>query len=117
MLLFCDKCKIMYTDTNSLVYSVECEDVYETMKRDIARFDTNDYPMHDAYGMPLANKKVPGLMKDENNGAIMIEFVGLRLKMYVVRMNSKKKTKRHKVKSNVVARTITFDMRCLNEEI
>jgi len=31
------------------------------MKRDIAMFDTNDYPIDNAYGMPLANKKVPGL--------------------------------------------------------
>ena len=30
--LFRDKCKIMYTDTDSLVYSFECEDVYETTR-------------------------------------------------------------------------------------
>jgi len=71
----------MYTNTDSLVYHIECEDVYE-MKRDIARFDTNDYPADNAYGMPLTNKKMPGLMKDENNGAIMTEFVELRTKMY-----------------------------------
>ena len=118
--LFRDKCKIMYTDTDSLIYRVECEDVYETMKRDIARFDTSDYPTDNAYGTPLANKKVPGLMKDENNGAIMTEFVGLRAKMYAVRMDGKKDTKKVKgVKNNIVAQTITFDdyTRCLNEEI
>ncbi|KYN30743.1 hypothetical protein ALC56_14987 [Trachymyrmex septentrionalis] len=118
--LFHDKCKIMYTDTDSLIYRVECEDVYETMKRDIARFDTSDYPTDNAYGMPLANKKVPGLMKDENNGAIMTEFVGLRAKMYAVRVDGKKDIKKVKgVKNNVVAQTITFDdyTRCLNEEI
>ena len=118
--LFRDKCKIMYTDTDSLVYNVECENVYETMKRDIARFDTSDYPMDNAYGMPLANKKVPGLMKDENNGVIMTEFVGLRAKMYAVRVDGKREIKKAKgVKGNIVARTITFDdyTRCLNEEI
>ena len=42
--LFRDKCKLMYIDTVSLIYHIECEDVYETMKSsDIARF-TSDYP-------------------------------------------------------------------------
>ncbi|XP_025075200.1 uncharacterized protein LOC112552929, partial [Pogonomyrmex barbatus] len=110
----------MYTDTDSLVYHIECDDVYETMIRDIARFDTSDYLSDNVYGMPLMNKKVPGLMKDENNGAIMTEFVGLRAKMYAVRVDGRKDVKKAKdVKNNIVARTITFDdyTRCLNEEI
>ena len=59
-------------------------------------------------------------MKDKNNGAIMTEFIGLRAKMYAVRVDAKKDTKKAKgVKNNVVARTIIFDdyTRCLNEEI
>jgi len=59
-------------------------------------------------------------MKDENNGAIMTEFVGFRIKMYALRVDGKKDTKKVKgVKSNVVARTITFDnyTRCLQDEI
>ncbi|XP_071653829.1 uncharacterized protein [Temnothorax longispinosus] len=73
--------RIMYTDTDSLIYYIKCDDAYENMKHDIARFDTSDYAVDNAYDMPLVNKKVPGLMKDENNGAIMTEFVGLRAKM------------------------------------
>ena len=118
--LYRDKCRVMYTDTDSLIYHIECEDVYENMKRDVCKFDTSDYAADNAYGIPLVNKKVPGLMKDENNGSIMTEFVGLRAKMYALRVDGKKDTKKVKgVKSNVVARTITFDdyTRCLNEEI
>ncbi|XP_070159767.1 uncharacterized protein [Polyergus mexicanus] len=115
--LYHKNCKIMYTDTVSLIYHIECDDVYENMKHDIARFDTSDYL---PYGIPLENKKVPGLMKDENNGAIMTEFVGLRAKIYALRVNSKKDTKKVKgVKRTVIARTITFDdyTRCLRDEI
>ena len=90
------------------------------MKDNIGRFDTSDYPMDNPYNMPRLNKKVPGLMKDENNGAIMTEFVGLRAKMYALRVDGKKDTKKAKgVKTNVIARTITFDdyAQCLQREI
>ncbi|RLU19831.1 hypothetical protein DMN91_008390 [Ooceraea biroi] len=116
--LYGDKCRIMYTDTDSLIYGIECEDAYADMARDVARFDTSDYLADNAYGMPLRNKKVPGLMKDENNGAVMTEFIGLRAKMYALRVRGKRDTKRIKgVCRSVVGRTITFDdyARCLKE--
>ncbi|KMQ83336.1 hypothetical protein RF55_20298 [Lasius niger] len=40
--LYRDKHKVMYTDTDSLIYSIECDDVYENIKRDIDRFDTSN---------------------------------------------------------------------------
>jgi len=91
--LYRQKCKIMYTDTDSLIYNIECDVVYDIMKCDIAKFDTSDYPIDNAYGIPLVNKKVPDLMKDENNGAIMTEFVGLRAKIYALRIDGKKDKK------------------------
>ncbi|XP_076379679.1 uncharacterized protein LOC143259838 [Megalopta genalis] len=83
---FQKRCKILYTDTDSLIYRIACNDAYETIKRDIDRCDTSNYDRDNAYGVPIANNKVIGLMKDENGGRIMTEFVGLRSKMYAIQM-------------------------------
>jgi len=113
--LFHEKCKIMYI--NSLIYHIECNAV---MKHDINRFETSDYAIDNAYDVPLVNKKVPGLMKNENKSAIMTKFVGLRAKMYVLRFDDKKDAKKAQgIKSNVIARSIMFNdyMQCLNVTI
>lgn len=39
--------------------------------------------------MPRVNTKVIGLMKDENDGKIMMEFAGLRTKMYSYKVEGK----------------------------
>jgi len=45
--MYREKCKVMYTDTDSLIYP-ECGDVYDIMRHDISRFDTSDYAVNNA---------------------------------------------------------------------
>ncbi|XP_011068914.1 PREDICTED: uncharacterized protein LOC105154849 [Acromyrmex echinatior] len=97
------KLEVKLNNILSLIYLLECENVYEDIKRDIARFDTNDYPKRNAYDISRVNNKIPDLMKDENGGGIMTEFIELRAKIYALRVIGKSDTKRIKgVKKNVI---------------
>ena len=79
-----DRATLLFTDTDSLCYAVETDDIYNDMRNDSAAFDTSNYPpSHPNFS--IANKKVIGKMKDELGGAPMLEFVGLRAKLYAYR--------------------------------
>ena len=73
--------KLLFTDTDSLVYEIKIKDVQEDFHQDKNLFDFSDYPLNSKF-VDLVNKKVIGKMKDEFKGKIIKEFVELKSKMY-----------------------------------
>ena len=109
-----DKIDLCYVDTDAFILDVQTDDFYKDMCDNIHMFDTSDYPYPNVYNIPLKNKKIPGLFKDELKGMIMVQFVGLRSKCYSILsldefskiINKIKKSKG--VRKNVVENKIKF---------
>ena len=105
-----DKVKLLFTDTDSLMYEIQTEDFYKDISADVKhRFDTSDYPPNHPSGIPSGfNKKVSGVFKDEVKGKVIDEFVGLRAKLYSYRMSEGKESKKCKgIKKAEVKNSIT----------
>ena len=107
-----DKAKLLLTDTDSLMYEIQTEDFYNDISGDVKdRFDTSGYPPDHPSDIPSGfNKKVLGMFKDEVNGNVIDEFVGLRAKLYSYKMFEGEESKKCKgVKKSVVKKSITHE--------
>ena len=72
--------ELLFTDKDGLTYEIK-SDVYEEFFKHKHFFDFSNYPK-DSKFFDLANKKVIGKMKDESEGKIIDEFVGLKSKIH-----------------------------------
>ena len=70
------------------------------------KFDFSGYPREHICYLPT-NKKVIGKMKDELNGSLKKEFVGLRAKMYSLEYDDKSMKKAKGVKTYVIKKHIS----------
>ncbi|KAK3720534.1 hypothetical protein QZH41_001987 [Actinostola sp. cb2023] len=70
---------LLFTDTDSLCYNIQTEDIYEDMQQDHDLYDTSEYPRNHVLHSTV-NKKVLGKMKDETHGLPIEEFVVYALK-------------------------------------
>ena len=104
-----DKAKLLFTDTDSLTYEIETNDVYQDFWNDKNRFDNSDYDQDSQY-FDKTNKKVIGKFKDEAAGIPITEFIGLRSKMYSYRKDNQTGGKTAKgIKKNIIKKNITHE--------
>ena len=75
---------MLFTDTDSLVYEIKSEDVYEEFFKWKDFFDFSNYPK-DSKFFDETNKQIIGKMKDEFGGVILDEFAGLKSKTYSIK--------------------------------
>ena len=76
-----DNVRLLFTDTDSLVYGIKGVNVYDQCFKDNHLFDFSEYSKDSVY-YDDSNKKVLGKMKDELGVVKTDEFVGLKSKMY-----------------------------------
>lgn len=115
--------KVVYMDTDAFFYQILTDDFYKDLKNDTDfcdYFDLSDYPV-DHMCFSSVNKKVLGKFKDECNGIMLLEFIGLRPKLYCLRTiqpvskafeNTKEPTVQKKAKGitkGVINEEISFD--------
>ena len=73
--------KLLFTDTDSFVYEIKDDNVYDQCFKDKHLFGFSGYPKDYVYDDSL-NKKVLGKIKDKLDGVKIVEVVGLKSKMY-----------------------------------
>ena len=73
--------KLLFTDTDSLVYEIKGEDIYKVSYSHKHLFDFSNYPVNSKYYDPK-NNAILGKMKDKFKGKTICEFVGLKSKIY-----------------------------------
>ena len=83
--------KLLFTDTDSLTYVIKSDDVYEQFFKQKHLFDFSNLPKNSKF-FDETNKKVIGKMKDESEGKIIDQFVGLKSKMHSMKNNDGKET-------------------------
>ena len=76
-----DNVKLLFTDTDSLLYEIKDGNVYEQCFKDKELFDFSGFSKDSIY-FDDSNKKKLGKMKDEFSGNKTNEVVGLKSKMY-----------------------------------
>ena len=76
-----NKLKILFSDTDSLMYEIQTEHVYEDFSNDKEMFDFSNHLTKSKY-FDDSNKLVIGKMKDKTGGVANKEFFGMKPKTF-----------------------------------
>ena len=80
-----DRCSLLFTDTDSLCCEIQTDDLYSDMSDSLDLYNTSNYDSTLPQYSP-DNRPVLGKFKSETKSTPPDEFVGLRAKMYSLRV-------------------------------
>jgi len=102
--------QLLYTDTDSFIYEIRTNDLYKDLKSKELNyfFDFSNYNK-DHYLYDDSKKKSLGYIKDETNGRPIIEFVGLKSKMYSVLLADENKKRAKGLQNAILKNYITHN--------
>ncbi len=80
---FGDRAKLIYSDTDSFVYEIEHDNMYNWIQENKGWFDLSKSEREDLKCKD--NENILGKFKDELHSLVMIEFLGLNPKTYAFR--------------------------------
>ena len=103
-----DKAQLLFTDTDSLCYHINTDDLNSDRREDLEKYDTSNYPKdHSLYSSKF--KKEIGKFKDETGGIPITEFVGLRAKLYCYKTTLDEIKKAKGVSKHVIKKDLTME--------
>lgn len=106
------RAKLGFTLTDSLTYEIQTKDAYKDFWADKNKFDNIDYPKDSQFFDPT-NEKVIGKYKDEAAGMPILDFIGLKSKMYsYIKDNGKNEKTCKGVKKDVISKNIIRLLLC-----
>ena len=107
--MYNNRARLLFTNTYSLTYEIEAENVYNDFWNDKDIFDNSDYLESSQYHCNV-NKIIIGKFKDEACGIPITEFIGLKSKMYsYVKDNEKGGRTAKGIKKNVIKNSIKHE--------
>ena len=80
--------ELLYSDTDSFIYMIKCDDINEELKEMGQFFDFSNYPKQSPLYKETHKKQVL-MFKDEMGGDLIEGFVALKLKLYSLKLKSK----------------------------
>ena len=97
-----NKSKLVFANTDSLMYQIKTEDVYDDCSSDKEMFDFSNNSIKSKY-YDNSNKLTIGKITEETGGVAIEKFVGLKPKMYLFLVDNSEHQKAKDINRNAVA--------------